>query len=75
MGVQSPTEIKPPADCRDAQMKMSAKLTRIPQQERRGVLENYFLDYQIAVSCGTAILARGYFRGKVKERDKFWTIK
>lgn len=36
---QSLTEIKPPADCRNAQLKMSARLTRIPQQERRGVLE------------------------------------
>ena len=39
MKVQSLTEIKPPADCRNAQMKLSAKQTRIPQQERRGVLE------------------------------------
>ena len=30
---------KPPADCRNAQLKMSARLTRIPQQERRGVLD------------------------------------
>ena len=36
---QSLTEIKPPADCRNAQLKMSARLTRIPQQERRGVLK------------------------------------
>ena len=40
MRVQSLTEIKPPADCRNAQLKMSAKQTRIPQQERRGVLES-----------------------------------
>ena len=33
------TIIKPPADCRNAQLKMSARLTRIPQQERGGVLE------------------------------------
>ncbi|MCI5935203.1 MAG: hypothetical protein MRZ65_06780 [Lachnospiraceae bacterium] len=33
------TGIKPPADCRNAQLKLSAKQTRIPQQERRGVLE------------------------------------
>ena len=40
MRVQSLTEIKSPADCRNAQLKMSAKQTRIPQQERRGVLES-----------------------------------
>ena len=41
MRVQSLTEIKPPADCRNAQLKRSAKQTRIPQQERRGVLERW----------------------------------
>ena len=40
MRVQSLTEIKPPADCRNAQLKMSAKQTRIPHQERRGVLDD-----------------------------------
>ena len=39
VNVQSLTETKPLADCRNAQMKQSAKQTRIPQQERRGVLE------------------------------------
>ena len=31
---QSSTEIKYPADCRNEQRKMSAKLMRIPKQER-----------------------------------------
>lgn len=30
---------KPPVDCRNAQSKMSAKLTRLPQQEHRGVVK------------------------------------
>ena len=47
MRVQSLTEIKPPADCRNAQLKMSAKQTRIPQQERRGVLETEKCGYNI----------------------------
>ena len=33
-GYNPPTEIMSPADCRNAQRKMSAKLTHIPQQER-----------------------------------------
>ena len=40
VGVQSPSEIKPPADCRGAQMYyVMQSMTRTSQQVRRGVLE------------------------------------
>ena len=41
VGVQSPSKIKPPADCRGAQMyRVMQSMTRTSQQVRRGVLEN-----------------------------------
>ena len=40
-GVQSPSKIKPPADCRGAQMYCVMQgMTRTSQQVRRGVLEH-----------------------------------
>ena len=40
MGVQSPSKIKPPADCRGAQKKnVMQSMTRTSQQVRQGVLE------------------------------------
>ncbi|MCI6995263.1 MAG: PD-(D/E)XK nuclease domain-containing protein, partial [Eubacterium sp.] len=40
VGVQSPSKIKPPADCRGAQMYyVMQSMTRTSQQVRRGVLE------------------------------------
>ena len=40
VGVQSPSKIKPPADCRGAQMyHVMRRMTRTSQQVRRGVLE------------------------------------
>ena len=40
VGVQSPSKIKPPADCRGAQMyHVMRGMTRTSQQVRRGVLE------------------------------------
>ena len=40
VGVLSPSKIKPPADCRGAQMyRVMQSMTRTSQQVRRGVLE------------------------------------
>ena len=40
MGVQSPSKIKPPADCRGAQKKnVMQSMTRTSQQVRQGVLD------------------------------------
>ena len=40
MGVQSPSKIKPPADCRSAQKSyVMQSMTRTSQQVRQGVLE------------------------------------
>ena len=41
VGVQSPSKIKPPADCRGAQMyRVMQSMTRTSQQVRQGVLED-----------------------------------
>ena len=58
MGVQSPSKIKPPADCRGAQKKnVMQSMTRTSQQVRQGVLE-----YSDCIYDGTDG-PRGYYSG------------
>ena len=51
MGVQSPSKIKPPADCRGAQKKnVMQSMTRTSQQVRQGVLEMKLKNVLIVVN-------------------------
>ena len=66
VGVQSPSKIKPPADCRGAQKKnVMQSMTRTSQQVRQGVLE-FIESYCEDVTASVYIFIR-----KRKESDNY----